>query len=511
MQIETTFDQKIQTEIISRSKSADRIFLIAFLAHVPIALAFSYPYGMFLPTLVASAFAIFLSIISFFLFRGDRKLRILNSCLVMLWSAILIQAQAGRIEMHFHVFAGLALLLIYEDWIIFISGGAFIAVHHALFNLLQFLEVSVFGIPIKIFNYGCGWDIVALHAFFVVMECGALAYLAHVFRNRLVWQIRAITDAQELNISLKNLAKEAKGTSDEFQNVNFKLINTANNWQEKSEAEKKSVDTIEKSIALNFEHALQVLSAGSDQQMSTKDLKAISENFIKKINKFNLDSSEASQVMNVAIEEADKSEKGINKVVVSFDNLIRYGTEMDKILKVIRDIAERVNLLALNASIEAARAGDAGQGFSVVAQEVSKLADSTKTALRDIGKIVNTMTSEIHNGQSESTEIANLNKTFIAKVRDAGNLLSSMETSLVEASKDQKYMEIQIETVSMQSNEVVSRAKGQEDLVKKINGELTQLKNNVEDSKRLAEEFVVLIDEAEQGFHAMNVLIREIS
>jgi methyl-accepting chemotaxis protein len=511
MSKENALSERVREETVNRSKAADKGFLIIFLLHIPIAIAFAYPYGMVVPTILSSIVSTLIALIAYFLFRGDRKLRIINSCLVMLWSAIFIQAQLGRIEMHFHVFAGLALLLIYEDWLIFVSGGAFIAVHHALFNLLQLLEIKIFGVPIQVFNYGCGWDIVALHAFFVIVECGALAFFAQIFRNRLVSQIQSIHEAQQTNVSLRKLAREAKEKSDDFQKVNLQLIITSEDWKEKNNAESVSLDTIESSINKNFDRAIQVLSAGNEQQTSTNDLKEISISFLDKIDQFNHAATEATQGMTIAIQEADKSEKGISKIVTSFQSLNQHSHEMDKILKVIKDIAERVNLLALNASIEAARAGDAGQGFSVVAQEVSKLADSTKHALREIGIIVNTMSSEIQNGQIESIEIVNLNKNFISKVKDAGLLLSSIDGALAEASIDQKNMQVQIEKVAWQGKEVVSQAKGQEDLVSKIKEELRHLQISVAESNQLADKIVSLIDQTEKGFQEMNVLIREIS
>jgi len=65
------------------------------------------------------------------------------------------------------------------------------------------------------------------------------------------------------------------------------------------------------------------------------------------------------------------------------------------IVEYITNVFKQINLLALNASIEAARAGESGRGFSVVAQEIKKLADETKQALSEIGSIINEITEEI--------------------------------------------------------------------------------------------------------------------
>ncbi|WP_411823755.1 methyl-accepting chemotaxis protein [Leptospira sp. 'Mane'] len=504
------FQDRLTEEIVARSKVADRWFLIGFLIHIPISILFSIQFGTQVTTLITGSFAFLIALGSYYLFLGQRKLRIINSCLIMLWSAIFIQAQLGQIEMHFHVFSGLALLLIYEDWIVFLTGGAFIAVHHALFNFLQSQELKIGEVPIQIFNYGCGWDIVAVHAFFVVLECFALGYLAIVFRSRLENQLKSIIKTEETSDHLRQLVEEAQKKSDAFASSHEELRSSSNEWKDKNLLQSHSLEMIEESIIKNSEQSHQLFAIGTEQSEGTKNLLAVSDNFLNKINLFRNAANKARDNMIHALDHADSSEKGMKEIVQSFGGLNQYSLEMDKILKVIKDIAERVNLLALNASIEAARAGDAGQGFSVVAQEVSKLSDSTKSALRDIGLLVSAMIQEIQKSESNSVTIAKIHHGFTEQVKAAGFSLESVEVTLHEAESDQKNFQDQISKVAKHSEDVKYSAETQESVVLKVNEALGKLKSSVHESNELAEKITELVSSTEQGFDELNSIIKNI-
>ena len=96
---------------------------------------------------------------------------------------------------------------------------------------------------------------------------------------------------------------------------------------------------------------------------------------------------------------------------------------VDDIIMIIEEIAERINLLSLNAAIEAARAGEAGRGFAVVAQEVSRLADQTNSSINDIGNLIKENSERIERG---SATIRTTVQTINDVVESVGNISRSV-------------------------------------------------------------------------------------
>ena len=140
-----------------------------------------------------------------------------------------------------------------------------------------------------------------------------------------------------------------------------------------------------------------------------------------------------------AVEQMSSSMNAINQKT---SDVIRQSEEIKNIIVIIRDIADQTNLLALNAAIEAARAGEHGRGFAVVADEVRKLAERTQKSLGEIETNANILTQSI-NEMSESikeqSEAINLINQGVSQVDELTkqNVRVANDTNAVTAEVDQ--------------------------------------------------------------------------
>ncbi len=130
----------------------------------------SYPYHTQILGFVVGGTITLATFLAYQFYAGTRFFRVVVAISLLSFSVLFIQQFYGRIEFHFHIFVALAFLTVYKDRVPLAVGSIFILLHHLLFNYLQQYNVDLFDMKIVVFNYGCGLDIVLVHAIFVLAE-----------------------------------------------------------------------------------------------------------------------------------------------------------------------------------------------------------------------------------------------------------------------------------------------------------------------------------------------------
>jgi len=139
----------------------------------------------------------------------------------------------------------------------------------------------------------------------------------------------------------------------------------------------------------------------------------------------NIDSS-INNTLNSMEEIANRAQSGgmeLNNMEQNMGAIKNRSMEMTDIVNIINDISDRINLLSLNAAIEAARAGDAGRGFAVVADEISKLADKTASSIKSIEDLIVTNEAEIEKGMAGLKVSV---ETIASIINDVNHITSKM-------------------------------------------------------------------------------------
>ena len=459
--------------LLTMRERSDRALAQLLACHWPIALGLATLRGTWLAAVVIGGVASCVPLALAYLRPGAAVTRFAVAICLMTYSMLFIAQTGGMIEMHFHVFASMAFLLIYRDWRLPVVAGGVIAVHHALFNYLQ-----TRGYRDLVFADHHGWHIVGIHAVFVVFEGAVLVYMARLLVAEVQQSEALVCSAGRLAVGdLTTRADVRDGTAGAAARALNEATDALGTFVRDLTA--RAAETGHVSAALGSAVTRQRAAAGAvgdvvarfaegaaRQEAETGLMTGAFDDMVRSVGVVAATVDEVASASAVAAESATSSAalmEGALVAIARMEHAVREASErsrslhtlsgrVDGMLQTITDIAAQTNMLALNAAIEASRAGQHGQGFAVVAEEIRLLAEGAARAGREATETATRIRTGIE-------QVMTGMERGLAESGEGLELAGSLETALQQLKQTSATGVTSVHTVARLSREIAAETR----------------------------------------------------
>jgi len=276
---------------------------------------------------------------------------------------------------------------------------------------------------------------------------------------------------------LQRLVGDIKGSTDSLTGSAQQLSQVAE--KSNSEITEQQMQTDQLATAINeMAAAVQEVAHNTQQAAAAAD-------------KANQEAGNGRAIVNGNIDTMDSLASEIQKASSVIHQLQSETNEIGGVLDVIRGIAEQTNLLALNAAIEAARAGEQGRGFAVVADEVRTLASRTQESTQEIQNMIERLQSRAreavkvmdeNQAQSQAgVENASQVNDSLQNINTAIEEISNLNTQIASAAEEQSHVAEEVNRNIQQISQCTDSAVGGSEQVARASEDLTQLAAQLRD------------------------------
>lgn len=193
---------------------------------------------------------------------------------------------------------------------------------------------------------------------------------------------------------------------------------------------------------------------------------------------------QATAIVEQAKNSAENGISSMQQMELTVNNVKQSSEQTAKIIKSIDEIAFQTNLLALNAAIEAARAGDAGLGFAVVAEEVRSLAQKSTEAAKNTTQIISNEQQNVKNGVEITNQVGKMLKEISIIITQAVAIISQVSRASIEHSKGIEEINKALTEMEKTTQSVATNAEESSASVESLSKQTTELNYMVENISR---------------------------
>jgi methyl-accepting chemotaxis protein len=260
--------------------------------------------------------------------------------------------------------------------------------------------------------------------------------------NRMAKNLRDVLEkvavsAEQVAASSEQLTASAEQTSKATEQIAFTIQNVASGVEKQVQSVEKTAETIDQ-----MSEGIQKISERA------QNVSAIALQTSEK-------ASEGGKTIQTAVAQMNTVNHTVERLAGIVKGLGDRSEQIGKIIEVISGIAEQTNLLALNAAIEAARAGEHGRGFAVVADEVRKLAEQSAQSARQIASLIATIQKETNEAVQSMETVLKEVETGTGAIRISGEAFQQIQTAVHEVAAQIQDVSASVQQMSAAAEQVV--------------------------------------------------------